>query len=93
MSILIRENPFDLPGEVQAILSYIDGGDELIRLAIHPWERKYQEQTSREVSITLGSLGEDGAGLDDSDDWNIGIFDRDDFVEAILAVLPELKRA
>lgn len=72
----------------------VDKSQELIR--IHPWERVYD----RSVYIEVGYFKKNGHPVpvkgkkDCPDDWTQSIIvGRDDFVEAVLAVFPELQRA
>lgn len=64
---------------------------------VHPWDRHRRfGGNDRSVYISVGWFGEDGEiGRDDedNDEYQNVIVNRDDFVEAILAVFPELKRA
>lgn len=67
---------------------------------IHPWDRSRRfGPNDRSVYVSVGWFGKDGEigrddeGNDEYDEYQSVIVNRDDFVEAILAVFPELKRA
>lgn len=57
------------------------------RIVIHPWNRQ-----NPEVYIAVGDLKKDGHPKK-SEQYECVIINREDFVEGILAVFPELKRA
>lgn len=66
-------------------------------LRIHPWHRylnhPYEDHS---VYVTTGWFGKDGEIHEDDEgiqSYQNVIVNREDFVEAILAVFPELKRA
>lgn len=75
--------------EIEVIIS--DGDKPAKRIKIHPWDRK-DWPIPREVYVGLGNLTKKGRGKAD-DEYQTAIFDRDDFVEGLLAVFPELTRA
>lgn len=74
------------------------GPDFAYRIVVHPWERDYNNlqpgRVDREVFIAVGSLTPDGQqDIDDGDGSYANIIvDRDEFVEGLLAVFPELTR-
>lgn len=83
-----------LPNEKQVVLG--DGNKNGTRIVIHPWTR-----SNPRVYIALGALKKNGkpklvskrnGGDEDGNRYEVSIFDRADFVEAILAVFPELQR-
>lgn len=72
---------------------YADGSQQMIQ--IHPWTRE-----NPSVFVRLGYVDAEGYDLQANKkngkphEWTqLEIFNREDFVEAILAVFPELKRA
>lgn len=73
--------------EIEVVIS----NERTRRIRIHPWDRQGWE-VPREVFIELGNLTKKGRGRAD-DEYQTAIFDRDDFVEGLLAVFPELTRA
>lgn len=78
-----------LPDEKQVSIRDEDG----YGVIIHPWDRPGNVD-SRQVAIVAGSIdGFEDDTKDHTDVFNISIVNREDFVEALLAVLPELKRA
>ena len=86
-----------LPDEKQVVIGE-DVGGNWNRLAIHPWVR-----SSPKVYIALGALKKNGVpksgiskgagGDEEGQRYDAIIVNREDFVEAIIAVFPELKRA
>lgn len=80
--------------EQQAVLH--QPGDRSIH--IHPWSAGpgIDGRNDSAVYVAVGRLKKSGAEKYDEDDdrydYINAIFDRDDFVESILAVFPELKR-
>lgn len=88
-------------GETQMILR---SADEYQRIVIHPWDRPSWAGTrDRSVAVTLGLLDKNGHvktitkkrkknGWTEENAATIDIFDRDQFIEGILAVFPELQR-
>ena len=60
-------------------------------LTVHPWERKHGNDTvDRSVFVSVGWEeydAEEGTWMHDDGEWNI-IVDRDDFLDALLAVFP-----
>lgn len=61
--------------------------DDPAYVMIHPWHRKYGDGSDdRSVAIVSGNQDFDS-------NYGIVIVDRDKFVEGLLAVFPELKRA
>lgn len=72
----------------------LDGNDN-DRIYIHPWLSGVNGRDESEVCIAIGDqelLSRSGSMIDGSVRV-ITIVDREDFVEAILAVFPELARA
>lgn len=64
------------------------------RVHIHPWLSGINDRADSSVAVSLGeadSLSLDGTVV--GDDWAIAIVNRSEFVEAVLAVFPELVRA
>lgn len=87
---MIRVNDRWSNGETEVEIHDPEPDDHRI-FRVHPWHRG----TDSSVYVSVGTYsGEDGGGVEGVEDneWNM-IVNRDDFVEAILAVLPELKRA
>lgn len=78
-----------LPDEKAVIVNDEDGRE----VYLHPWDRPGNFQP-REVYIAVGQTG---AALDDerdrTDEFESVIVNREDFIEAVLAVFPELRRA
>jgi hypothetical protein len=97
MSIEVVEDVFGLKGEREVtIVTDEDDNGNVQKLILHPWHRyRYTKDENRSVAVTLGWFNSDGydVGEDKSEGYEITIVDRDDFVEALLAVLPEIKRA
>lgn len=100
MSIRVNDPARDhLPDEVSVVIS--DGAEGLkdptSRIVIHPWSKGDPPygRNSSSVCVTLGYLRKDGSPKKDDveNPYEIGIFDREDFVEGLLAVFPELRRA
>lgn len=62
----------------------------------HPWSEGVDGRAESEVYIAVGRLKKDGNGRyrkkDKYDPFHNAIVNRDDFVEAVLAVFPELVR-
>lgn len=69
------------------------GGDYGDRVYLHPWAAGIDGRVADEVMVTVGQLDEEGFPNGDNDDWGASLVDREDFVEAVLAVFPELVRA
>lgn len=97
MSIAVIEHTGHLAGETEVSFTdeeaAEDGSEEVLR--IHPWHRTYGNgDKDSSVFVSLGWFNPDGTEPDDLENphWNI-ILNREDFVEGILAVFPELKRA
>ena len=99
MTIRVNDPAYShLPDEVAVVIS--DGSEGLTdptsRIVIHPWVGGEwpQNRIRSEVSVTLGYLRKDGRAKKDEEKnpYEIGIFDRADFVEGLLAVFPELRR-
>lgn len=64
---------------------------------VHPWDRSRRFfPNDRSVYVSTGWFGTDGEIAEDDEgiqSYENVIVNREDFVEAILAVFPELKRA
>lgn len=80
-------------GEIQAVLH--QPGDRSI--VIHPWiRRRFGNYPDSSVFVAIGALKKSGNEKYDEDDdrydYINAIFDREDFVESVLAVFPELQR-
>lgn len=64
---------------------------------VHPWDRPRSFcPNDRSVYVSTGWFGKDGEIYEDDEgtqSYQNVIVNREDFVEAILAVFPELKRA
>lgn len=101
MAITIIVEPHGLAGERQVVFGDDDTDFNSERLVIHPWVRDHSaigHGVQRQVYLALGKLSEEGYGIadengDDSDGYYNLILNREDFIEGILAVFPELKRA
>ena len=83
-----------LPGEVSVTL-----GDKYERINIHPWDRGADNVL---VYVAVGDLKKSGFPVyrkknkdngHDGEDYRSAVFPREDFIEALLAVFPELRRA
>lgn len=81
-----RVGEFTREGEKEFVLGSKDWG----RVDIHVWDRR-GEGGRREVAITVGDLKKTGA-LREAGEYGITIVDRDEFVNGLLAVFPELIR-
>lgn len=82
---------WNLYNEKSVTLDGYDGS----RIYIHPWLSGINRRPSSEVCITAGDddcVRRDGSTTGD-EGWGIAIVNRSEFVEAILAVFPELVRA
>lgn len=85
-------------GEQQVTISSGGGKDVEASIRIHPWQAGWNRSRS-EVYVAVGYFNKKGNWLrvkksDHPYEWmQNAIFDREDFVEAILAVFPELQRA
>lgn len=93
MGIYINDAGNAGSGEIQVVLH--QPGERSI--VIHPWvryERGYSSDSS--VFVAVGRLKKSGMEKYDKDDerydYTNAIFDREDFVESVLAVFPELQR-
>lgn len=63
-------------------------------LKIHPWHRYLSsEYEDHSVYVSTGWFHPEGFANEDDGQYQNVIVNREDFVEAILAVFPELKRA
>lgn len=84
-----------LTDEKNVVISDGDKSDPR-SIVIHPWDRA-EYTTPREVYIGVGNMTDDGEAVltEDGDSERLEniIVNRDDFVEALLAVFPELTRA
>lgn len=82
------------PAESEVVISRGGGKDAESSIVIHPWDRG-----NPSVYVALGYFNKKGAwqrvkkGQEPGEWMENAIFNRSDFVEAILAVFPELKRA
>lgn len=98
MSIRVNDPAMaHLPDEVSVVISDGTEGleDPTSRIVIHPWAKgRWAYSRNRRVSVTLGYLRKDGSPKKDEADnpYEIGSFDREEFVEGLLAVFPELRR-
>lgn len=63
------------------------------RIRIHPWKQGVADRSASEVFVQVGLLERNGAPTYETQDYENAIFDREEFVSAILAVFPELRRA
>lgn len=73
-----------------------DGDKDGRRIVIHPWRKGVSDRNSSSVFVAAGTLTKKGfekQNKDGEEDYTNAIFDRDDFVEGLLAVFPELTRA
>lgn len=62
-------------------------------VSVHPWDRP-ENMHPREVAIVVGNIiGFRDDSEDHSDEFQITIVDRDQFVIGLLEVFPELRRA
>lgn len=91
MSIHAREFNVGYGAEKSVVVS----ADKNDRIIVHPWDR-FGWESPREVFIAVGALTKTGDEKYEADDPRHGyqnvIVDRDDFVEAMLEVFPELER-
>lgn len=63
-------------------------------LNIHPWHRYLDtDYEDHSVYVSVGWFHPEGFVNEDDGEYSNVIVNRDDFVEAVLAVFPELKRA
>lgn len=87
MAVKINDPAYPhLPYERSVVIGDRDG-----RIQIHPWDRGGVYGAG--VAVSLGRLNGNGDPKhSEGDDWMNGIFLREDFVEGLLAVLPELVR-
>lgn len=90
MTLEINKKIRHLPDESEFTVYEWDiepGEDEAIEyVRIHPWVRQYEHgEINRRVSVV--------SGIEDTGNYGHVIVDRDKFVEGLLAVFPELKRA
>lgn len=68
---------------------------ETTGIHIHPWDRSDNDHP-REVAVVVGRVDEfipEPRNEDTSGEFGMEIVDRDDFIEAVLAVFPELRRS
>ena len=76
------------------VRDYDEGGYQAVR--VHPWRRKYRDgEIDESVFVSVGNYlpnGEEDRLADEESVWNI-IVSKTEFVEGLLAVVPELKRA
>lgn len=86
-----------LKGEKQVLVG--NNEPDSTQISIHPWVRDYRSWwgggIDRSVGVRVGYFegdGEDQYGDDGEPDSYLAIVNREDFVEAILSVFPELKR-
>ena len=89
-SQFVQTEGYDQEGE--------SGSYGVYRIVVHPWVRDYSNfqpgRVDREVFIAVGNLTPDGQQDIDAEDGSYAniIVDRDEFVEGLLAVFPELTR-
>lgn len=86
MAARIRVRNFEPFPDEQTVI-FTPSTSKHSRLAIHPWSRDYPA-----VYIALG-LMDKNAGPTKVDSFENIVIDREDFVQGILAVFPELTRA
>lgn len=83
-----HENPYS---EKSATVDDNDGN----RVYIHPWLSGTNDRPRSEVCIIVGDgdyMGRDGSTTGE-EGWEIAIVPRSEFIEAVLALFPELVRA
>lgn len=101
MGVTVTKNVYGLTGESEfEIVADQDDGGNIQKIRIHPWERKRRYDNSgtpdREVFLSIGWYDNNDEVIEEEDGSEIMeniIVDRDDFIEGILAVFPELRRA
>lgn len=84
----LRVGEFSVPGEKEFVL-----GEKGRRVVIHPWSPARGLRNDSSVAVTVGDLDKRGKPEGDTDYYDIAIVPRDEFVEGLLAVFPELRRA
>lgn len=94
MGILVRDSIASgtWPGEQEVVLSQKGDDGKARGIVIHPWNRRTHGWDSADVFVELGDIKKNGSRRKNGD-TAVEIFNREDFVEALLAVFPELKRA
>ena len=102
MSIEVTDHEASYGSGVEKSVEVLDTGNEDDKgftngLKIHPWHRyldsSYEDHS---VYVSVGWFAPEGyrcVETDVDDEYQNVIVNREDFVEAILAVFPELKRA
>jgi hypothetical protein len=90
MSLQINDPAYPhLPDEKSFTVRDPEGGG----VSVQPW-LEGDHRNASEVSVVVGNIdGFEDDEDDHSDEFSISIVDRAEFVEGILAVFPELKRA
>jgi hypothetical protein len=87
-----------LGNEQRVTISSGGGKDAEASIEIHPWQAG-QDRDRSEVYVAVGYFNKKGywrrakKGREPEEWMQNAIFDREDFVQAILAVFPELQRA
>lgn len=79
---------FSLSNEKEFVL-----GKKGDRVNIHPWSPDGGFRNRSSVAITVGDLNKRGKPKGDTDNYEIVIVLREKFVEGLLEVFPELRRA
>lgn len=89
--VLDGEKEFLILDDVEDEKGFFNG------VKVHPWDRpRRYYPNDRSVYVSTGWFGEHGEIAKDDEgiqEYHNVIVNREDFVEAILAVFPELKRA
>lgn len=87
----LRVGEFSVPGEKEFVL-----GEKGDRVTVHPWSPAAGLRNDSSVAVTVGDLNKQGNPKENGGDYSnyeIVIVPRDKFVEGLLEVFPELRRA